>query len=124
MTEKKDKFAPRKKFSAGEVIFKEGDPKGDAYVLVSGKVKISQNQNGHDITLAVLGPNSIFGDMSLIDDHPRSATVETMEECECIVISIGDFDNKLKTLDPFMQSIFQIMVGRLREMTKKYSSSN
>ena len=57
-------------FNAGEVIFREGDPAEELYVVQSGLVRIKTGKQ----VLETLGPNSIFGEMALIDAQPRSAT--------------------------------------------------
>ena len=75
-----------KRFEAGEVIFRSGDDARDAYIIESGKVAVSDSVDGKNIQIAELGAGEIFGEMSMIDDAPRSATVTAIEATEVIVI--------------------------------------
>lgn len=110
---------PTKVFNANDMIFKEGDPAGDAYVVLSGRVEMSVWEDGTKVTLATLGKDAVFGDMSLIDDVPRSATVIALEKTKCFTIDINEFRTKLESLDPFMQAVYKILCGRLRDLNQK-----
>ena len=65
---------PTRNFASGDTIFKEGDHADEFFVVVRGKVEI---RNGNR-RLEILGPKGIFGEMALIDDSPRSATVTAL----------------------------------------------
>lgn len=63
----------------GEVVFREGDPAKALFVLLDGELEVvKQSRRGTDARVAILGPNDTFGEMSLLDLQPRSATVRTL----------------------------------------------
>ncbi|MFI6031594.1 Crp/Fnr family transcriptional regulator [Amycolatopsis magusensis] len=68
-------------FRRGHTVFSEGEPGNRLYIVDSGKVKIGTSRApGRDVLLRLLGPNEIFGDLSLFDPGPRSATATTVTE--------------------------------------------
>jgi CRP-like cAMP-binding protein len=67
-------------FSAGEVVFREGDAGRQMYVINAGRVDVFRHANGGQVHVGSLGPGDIFGEMALVDDLPRSATVVAVEE--------------------------------------------
>lgn len=108
------------KFEAGELIFKEGDKATVFYVIRSGKVRITRN----GIVLDEIGRNAFFGEMSLIDGRPRSASATALEPTECATISEEDFGQRLHNLDPVMQGIFRVLVERIRTLNRRLIQNN
>lgn len=83
-----------RKCAAGERIITEGEMGDEMYILYSGKVEIlKKTRAGDSYTVAVLSAemNVFFGEMALIDDDTRSATVESSAETELLVIKKSDF---------------------------------
>ena len=79
------------KYAAGDRIIAEGEPGDTAYVIVAGSVEVSIGEAGKVRTLGTLGPGDVFGEMSLIDPGPRSATVRAVTDVECCVASYEAF---------------------------------
>jgi S1-C subfamily serine protease/rhodanese-related sulfurtransferase len=78
----------RRKFKAGEVIFKEGaDAKGEAFLVHAGSVQIKRTFDGVEKTLSTLGEGELFGDMALFRDAPRSADAVAGTDVELMVIN-------------------------------------
>lgn len=72
----------------GEIIFRQGDPGDACYLLQSGKVEVTrQEADGATRQLATLGPGSLLGEMDLLNDTPRHATVRALEPCDLLVLS-------------------------------------
>ena len=107
------------KFHAGYQLFKEGDRPDYVYIICDGTVEISRKRKGKKVVLGKLGKNSVFGEMALIDNKPRSATATTLTETECYVISKEDFEAKIKDLDPFWMGMFRILVTTIRNLDTK-----
>lgn len=105
---------PSRHFSAGEVIFNEGDAPDAVYVIASGKVEISKGGR----LLATLERDGVFGDMALIERVPRSASATALTDAECYVIDMDQFDVLVGELDPALKAIFKILSHRLRVMTQ------
>lgn len=68
-----------RRFASGETIFSEGDESEEAFVISEGRVEVLKGQAEAELRLAVLGPGDVFGEMGLLDERPRSATVRTLE---------------------------------------------
>src|SRR5262245_21242172 len=97
---------PNKIFRAREVIFREGDKPDGVYYLCTGKVQVSRKLGGHDQVVAQLEADSVFGELAMVDDRPRSATVTAMEDSWTYHFTSDSFERKLKGMDGFMHSVF------------------
>jgi hypothetical protein len=84
-----------KTFSQGDVVFREGDESSEAYRILSGHVEISIATLEGARSLARLGAGEFFGEMSLIDDKPRSATATALADCEVEVIHEENFEARV-----------------------------
>lgn len=79
-------------YSSGEVIFQEGDPGEALYIVMAGTVRISKFIPGAgEEAMAFLERGEYFGEMALIDDHPRSATAIAHTDCRLLSIGKSDF---------------------------------
>ena len=102
-------------------LFMEGEPGDQMYIIRKGLVRISKREGSHTATLAELGSGSILGEMSLLDQQPRSATAKTLEATEVVVIDQTMLANTYKSLPAWLTSIIRMVVQRLREATaRKY----
>lgn len=112
MSEKETK----KTFKPGEDLVKEGD-KGDcAYIVESGNVEILVKRNGQMVQIGSRGPGSIIGEMAMIDDQPRTATVRAIDECEVLEITRNDFARRIDRLDPVLKMVMHVILTRYRDM--------
>ncbi len=122
--EKVLKIAKIEKHPANQTIFKEGDKGDKLYIIIEGKVRITKKIEGiGEEALAILGKGSFFGEMSLIDDFPRSADAIANEPVELLTISREDFDNLL-FLDKdlaytILWAFLRTLSARLRETNDK-----
>ncbi len=101
-------------FDAGEVILKEGETGLMAYKIITGKVDVVKECDGNTVSLATLGEGSVFGEMSLIDENPHSATVTALTDVECICITKEAFNNEIEESSPIIQEIVKAFSQRLR----------
>ena len=109
-----------KTYPAGEVVFQEGDAGRALFIVESGEVVIVKAAHAapahtEDVILARVGPGGFFGEMALLEELPRSATVKTTQE------SVLHFMYKVK-LDAFMDKHPRIGVKVLRNLAKVLSS--
>ncbi|MGE5505990.1 MAG: cyclic nucleotide-binding domain-containing protein, partial [Actinomycetota bacterium] len=81
-----DERTGRKRFKPGQVIFEEGARGEEAYVIESGRVAIYKTAEGRKMVLGELSHGGVFGEMALIDDEPRMASAEAVEETTCLVL--------------------------------------
>src|SRR5215210_3641900 len=81
-----DVAVPRR-FEAHRVIFREGDESDTCYVVRSGHARaVREHADGRTLSLAHFGPGDIFGELAMFDDERRSATVETLDQVECVAV--------------------------------------
>ena len=111
-----------RKYKAGEIIFREDNPGSSMFIIKSGIVEISKIINSQKVVLAKLKKGSIFGEMALVDNKPRSATVSAITNVSCLEMSRMLFDKRLEEIPRWMRSFYQILVERLREADKKQVS--
>ena len=103
------------KFEPGEVILKENEPGETAFVIEQGRVEVSKELDGKKIHLAYLVADEAFGEMSMIDDKPRSATVTAVEKTLVREIQRDDFLKSLQTDPEVSINILRVLFERLRE---------
>src|SRR6185503_7155354 len=78
----------RRSVSRGTVVVAEGDVTDFLYVIAGGRLKVRRGEaNGKEVILGILGPGEFFGEMGLIDDGPRSASVVAIEPCELLSVT-------------------------------------
>jgi CRP/FNR family cyclic AMP-dependent transcriptional regulator len=113
----------RRSFPKGSVVMSAGDPTETLYIIISGGVKVQvSDDDGHEVILTVLGPGEFFGEMALLDDHPRSASIVTSEPCEMICLAKNDFKKCLADNIELTMYIMRSLVKRLRDADKNIES--
>jgi CRP-like cAMP-binding protein len=73
-------------YPAGTVLFREGDPGGEMFLIVAGAVRVTKQAGGTERTLAVLGPGEFFGEMAILTGEDRSATATIEEDTRLVPI--------------------------------------
>ena len=113
----------RTSFSRNETIIGAGDPTDSLYIVISGRLKVlMSDEQGREVILAILGTGEFFGEMGLLDDSPRSASVVTLESCELLSISKTDFKRCLAENSDLSLMVMRGLVRRLREADQKIGS--
>lgn len=111
-------------YAAGAKIISAGEPGLCMYVILKGKVRVTTESAGSKVDLADLEGGDFFGEVSLVDDGPRSADVTALEDCEFLVITRMTL-GILAGLQPgaaihILAAIGRGLVARLREGNQKY----
>ena len=107
------------KMSAGDVLFDEGDPESYMGVLIKGKLSVlKQDAEGNLQKISDIGPGKTVGEMSLIDGHPRSASIHVEEEAFVMILYVGRF-NEILLNEPclgvkLLMYLMRLMSARLR----------
>ena len=113
----------RKSAPRSTTIMAGGDPTDSLYIVLSGRLKVMMSDaEGKEVILSILGPGEFFGEMGLIDDEPRSATVVTIEPCELLSIAKRDFKKCMAENFEMSQAVMRGLVKRLREADRKIGS--
>ena len=103
-------------FKAGETIIREGDEGDTAYVIVSGTVEVLVGSGGRRV--GTLGTGEVFGEMSLIEPGPRSATIVAQTDVECLLTTYEEFIGSIED-NPERGVVFmKTLVRRLRQMNE------
>ena len=114
-------------FKAGETVIEEGDEGSWAYVILSGKAKVFKNTGLGEVTLALMGNGEVFGEMALIEDRPRSASIKAETDLKLRVINREQFNELLRQdpsrLIPIMKSLFE-RLRQCSEMLAERSEDN
>ena len=92
-------------------------------MILAGKVKVLiPDDQGREVILSVMGPHDFFGEMGILDDQPRWASVSTLEPCEMLRLSKAGFINCLKENADVAMLVIRNLVKRLREADRKIES--
>lgn len=112
--------AVTRRFPAHHIIFREGDQSDTCYVLAGGHARaIREHPDGRVISLAHFAPGDIFGELALFDDENRSATVETLDDAECIAILGSDMRRLLREHPDIAVRVVVGLGRRLRQANER-----
>jgi len=110
-------------FGPGEVIFQEGDPGRHVYVIRTGNVEVLANRpDGSRQVIAHLYPGDHFGELALLRDAPRTATIRTTTAVQLLKMSPSNFLALYFSLPGFRDNVTEIMKSRLNELKARPSS--
>jgi CRP-like cAMP-binding protein len=107
-----------KTYQPGEVVIKENTKSASAYIILSGTAKVTKRIGKREIKMAKLGPKQVFGEMGLIDNRPRSATITAESELKVREIDNEEFNNLLLTKPDVIIPILKSFFERLRQASK------
>ena len=97
----------------GQIIIHNGEYGQEAFLIQSGQVQVFIAKDDKDVELARLEAGQIVGEMAFISDGPRTASVRATQDCNLIVISRQQFQEKLKESDPTVRAIVQMLSKRI-----------
>ena len=100
---------------AGQVVFNAGDPGDSMYVVISGEVDIMS----HGVVIDTVGESSIFGEMALVEDLPRTATAVVRTEAKLVAIDRNRFLFMVQQTPFFSLQVLSIVTQRLRRILAK-----
>jgi CRP/FNR family transcriptional regulator, cyclic AMP receptor protein len=100
------------------VIINEGDEATSLYIVLSGRLKVYRaDAGGKEFILDTLSEGDHFGELALVDDEPRSATVATLEPCKLLVLSKASFHESLTRNPELAAHLIQWLAGKVRRLT-------
>jgi CRP/FNR family cyclic AMP-dependent transcriptional regulator len=110
------RVARRYRYGRDEVIFYQDDPGDTFYVILSGQVKVSVTSlEGQEAILVMLDAGESFGEFSLLDEQPRSATIETTRPTEVLALRKDDFYRLLRQSPDIAIGLLKVLTKRLRD---------
>jgi CRP/FNR family cyclic AMP-dependent transcriptional regulator len=108
------------KFPKQAIIITEGDETSSLYIILSGKVRVfSSDEKSKEVTLIIQESGSYFGELALLGDEPRSASVETLEKTACGIISKDDFKYWLASHPDVAIGLLRVLAEKIRQLTEK-----
>ena len=114
--EKIARVAVPRRYPAGSIILREGDPGDTCYILQGGRARVTrQHADGRTITLTNLGPGEIFGELAMFGGDVRSATVEAIDDVEAVAILAGDLKRMLNEHPEIAVKLLSALGEKLRE---------
>ena len=113
-------LATERSYAKNAVVLTEGEMGDSLYIIQSGKVKVViGDEEGREIILKILGPGAFFGEMSMIDKEPRSASVTTIEPATMLVLTHAAFERCVEQAPRIAKVVMQILANRVREADRK-----
>ena len=113
-------LANEKNYPKNAVILTEGEMGDSLYMIQSGKVKVFiGDENGREIILKILSPGAFFGEMSMIDKQPRSASVRTIESSSFLVLTHAAFERAIEQVPRIANLVMRVLAERVREADRK-----
>jgi CRP-like cAMP-binding protein len=106
--------AVEQSYQPGQFIMRQGDTGVGAFIIRSGKVDVIQDRDGREITLATLGPGDVVGEMALLDEFPRSASVRASEPTTALGIQRWHFRGILESHPQLALALLPILTRRIR----------
>lgn len=108
----------RRAFAKDVVIFTEGSPGSTLFIIESGRVRIYLTSSaGHEISLNIYGPGQIFGEISLLDGRPRSASAMALERVSAFSLEREDFLAYMDAHPVVARNVITTLANRLRHTT-------
>jgi CRP-like cAMP-binding protein len=108
-----------KHLKKGEALMKEGDGSNSMYWVQAGTMRLFKKKGSGFIELGVVHAGEVVGEMSFLDNQPRSASVEALQPCDVVEIPRGKFDEFLAAQPSWMKSLVQTLVKRLRATSNR-----
>jgi CRP-like cAMP-binding protein len=112
--------ATEMEFPAGKALTTQGETGRHFMVIVEGEAEVSRDGT----QIAVLGPGSFFGEMSLLDGQPRTATVTTRAPTRVLMITTAAFNGALTTMPSVDRKMLTVLAARLRDIEARYVPAN
>ncbi|MDP9138025.1 MAG: Crp/Fnr family transcriptional regulator [Pseudomonadota bacterium] len=113
----------RVKYSKGQILFSQGDAGDAAYVVLSGTADVLVNSDGKQIKVAVIEPNSVVGDIAILCDISRTATVRASAPLEALRISKDHFLKMLTEFPEMGIEIMRVLAERLNHTTAELAEA-
>ena len=113
-------LSAEKHYPKNAVVLTEGEMGDSLYMIQSGKVKVFiGDSDGREMILKILGPGDFFGEMSMIDKRPRSASVTTLESSVFLVLSHAGFEKCVEKVPRIASMVMRVLAQRVREADRK-----
>jgi CRP/FNR family transcriptional regulator, cyclic AMP receptor protein len=108
----------RRSYRRGEVVFHRGDPGASLHLVYEGQLKVVVPiERGEEAVLTILGPGDFFGEITLLDGGPRSATIVALQDVRTATLDRADFLALLRASPATVEGLLAALAGKIRRMT-------
>ena len=109
-------------FRRGQVVFTRGDPSDTLFVVISGRVKVVvRSADGGELTLTIIQPGGVFGELGIADGGPRSADADALDECQLLLIPLETVQSICAWEPSVVQALLNSTTATLRRLTEAAS---
>lgn len=110
-------------YPTNSILINEGDNTDSLYVVMEGEVKVyASDESGKEVILNMLGAGEYFGELALVDEEPRSASVKTMQPTRVMIIAKQDFKKALADHPDMAYNLIQSLTRQVRTLTNNVKS--
>ena len=108
-------------YGAGHVVVREGTPAQSLFVVVAGRVRVTeQARDSHsELLLSELGPGEVFGELGVLRSQPRNATIVALERTHCILLNSANFLTTVESCPALALGLLQVLAARLSEADRR-----
>ncbi len=110
-------------FDAGKLVVRQGDPADAAYLIIDGEAEVIVTTPAGPVTVAILGPNEIFGEIAILCNMPRNATVKAKNRLIALRISKEPFMRMVREFPTMAVTIMQELAQRLSSTNNQLSTA-
>lgn len=113
-------YGASRTYAKNTILVSEGDPSEMFYLILKGQVKVFiSDEKGKEVLLNLQGPGEYFGEIAIIDQAPRSASVMTIDACQIAVVSKQGFERCLAEHPGFAMGLIRNLVKCVRSLTEQ-----
>ena len=112
---------PTKVYKKRQIIYNEGDPAREIYIIMSGLIKIVKNIKKNPTDVAILGKSSILGEVAMFRGDRHSATAVVEDDAEIAIINKESVDEQLKEVPKWIQTLIRSLCDRLHDSNERIS---
>jgi CRP-like cAMP-binding protein len=106
-------------YRARQEVFHKGDPGAELFAVIRGRLKaLTTSQGGHDVVFSIIGPGEVFGELALLGETARTATVTAIEPCDLMVLDRRDFLAFLRKNPDVAIELLSLLVERLKNLSE------
>jgi eukaryotic-like serine/threonine-protein kinase len=110
---------PRRRFSKGDSLIREGEASDAAYILVSGRCEVFKQVKGRRESLHMLGPGDVFGETSILASTPRTASVVALTEVVAVIVTADVLEREIGAMKPWMGSFIRALALRFTDVENR-----
>lgn len=103
---------------AGQTLVKEGEKSNQLFWLIEGELEVVQNVRDHEAVVNTIKSGELVGELSFLDQKPRSATVRAKTDSQLIVLEYKDFQKMLAAQPKWMKKILITLTSKIRKLSK------